>query len=320
MLCITWNTLASLDSYNSPCHQPWDSFLISTHVWIVASLVSCWHHQLNTTQTELMFLGKYTQEHPRNNAYSSMSLLITREVEAVCRASWARGTFPFFVGSERKISRILLHASPYPPSTQFVHPLISLRGLLCFVYILGDKTQTRNGNERKSVRRIWLWGAVLEAVSYNSCTCIWHLAICRLFGLCFVRIPRGWFILTWETMVSLMPSFYSAKTQEKREVDCFFDFLKQCFLPPTLRSCIAGNEIFLWETLHSWHNSTVFTPGFPATFFSPFFSQFRASSIRLLAQLKPMEKEKLGLKALITLLGSSANKKRGSALCHEFQF
>lgn len=52
---------------------------------------------------------------------------------------------PVLVGSKRK-SCVSLETLPHPPSTPFLHPLVSLRELLASVYVLGDKTQTRNGN------------------------------------------------------------------------------------------------------------------------------------------------------------------------------
>lgn len=171
------------------------------------------------------------------------------------------------VGSERK-SWVSLEASPHPPSTPFLHPLISLRKLLGFVYVLGDKTQTRNGNRSE---RGWACGALLEAAGCDSSTCIWLFAIYRLFILCSVWIPRGWFILTREPMASLMPSIYSAKRerQEERFISFWVSWRIPSSSPPSAPSCIVETETFLWETLRLWHNSMVFNPTSSAFFPSP---------------------------------------------------
>lgn len=162
------------------------------------------------------------------------------------------------VGSERK-SWVSLETLSHPLSTSFHHPLISLHELLGFVYVLSDKTQTRNGNGSELG---WVCRAVLEAAGCDSNTYIWHLAIHCLFILCAVWIPGGWFILTREPMASLMPSIYSAKRerQEERSISLCVSWSIPSSFPPPAQSCILETETFLWETLCLWHNSMVFDP------------------------------------------------------------
>lgn len=129
----------------------------------------------------------------------------------------------------------------HSPSTPFLHPLVSLHELLAFVYVRGDKTQTRNGNGSE---RGWVCGAVLEVAGCDSSTCIWHLAIHRLFSLCSVWIPRGWFILTREPIAFF---FFNAKHllckmwETRGKVHFFLIFGKNSLLLPT--PC---------PILHSW--------------------------------------------------------------------
>lgn len=129
--------------------------------------------------------------------------------------------------------------SSHLPSTPFFHPLVSLRELLAFVYVRGDKTQTRNGNGSE---RGWVCRAVLEVAGCDSSTCIWHLAIHRLFSLCSVWIPRGWFILTREAIAFFNAEHLLCKTWETRgKVHFFLIFGKISLLLPT--PC---------PILHSW--------------------------------------------------------------------
>lgn len=224
---------------------------VSMCIWAVCLFSSAWHHPSNTYKQSLWILGKSTRDHPRDTAWSNMFLLIARDVESVHVPVCVSGMFSFFVGCERK-SRILLETSPHPPPpTQFLHPLISLCELLCFVYILGDKTQTRNGNERERVGWIWLWVAVLEAAASISSTCIWHLAKYRLLvQSCIADSKR--------VIHSDMGAhgFFNAKrllckTCEKGPI-FFLNFPEEFplpFQPPPPHQHIAGKDIFLWETL-----------------------------------------------------------------------
>lgn len=210
--------------------------------------------------------GKNTQEHPGDTVFQQ-HVSVTKEGcgRGPCTRLCERNVL-ILVGSKRK-SWVSLETSPHPPSTPFLHPLVSLHKLLSFVYVLGDKTQTRNGNRSE---RGWVWGAVLEAAGCDSSTCIWHFAIYCLFILCSVRIPRGWFILTREPMAPLMPSIYSAKRerQEERSISFWLSWRIPSSFPPPAPSCIVETETFLWETLHLWHNFMVFNPTSSA-FFPP---------------------------------------------------
>ena len=208
--------------------------------------------------------GKNTQEHPGDAAFQQRVSVTKKWCGRGLRTRLCKRNALILVGSERK-SQVLLETSPHPPSTPFFHPLISLHGPLGFVYVLGDKTQTRNGNGSE---RGWDCGAVVEAAGCDSSTCIWHFAIYRLFILCSVRIPRGWFILTREPMASLTPSIYSAKCerQEERSISFWVSWRIPSSSPPHAPSCIAETETFLWETLHLWRNSMVFNPTSSAFF------------------------------------------------------
>lgn len=167
--------------------------------------------------------------------------------------------------------------SSHLPSTPFFHPLVSLRELLAFVYVRGDKTQTRNGNGSE---RGWVCRAVLEVAGCDSSTCIWHLAIHRLFSLCSVWIPRGWFILTREAIAFLMPSIYSAKRErrEGRSISSWYLGRFPFSFPLPAPSYIVETEIFLWETLHSWHNSMIFHP-ISSAFFTPSLSSHNSQTV-----------------------------------------
>lgn len=226
---------------------------------------------------------------------------------------WRRNVL-ILVGSKRK-SWISLETLSHPLSTSFLHPLISLHDLLGFVYVLSDKTQTRNGNGSEHG---WVCRAVLEAAGCDSSTCIWHFAIYRLFILCSVWIPRGWFILTREPMASLMPSIYSAKRerQEERSISFCVSWSIPSSFPLPAPSCIVETETFLWETC-LWHNSMVFDPTSSAIFSPPSLLTIH-KLMRLPVQLKPREEEKTGYKALITPLGSFANREWGSATNSNF--
>lgn len=137
--------------------------------------------------TAQRYAGKIIQENSRGGGVQQQ-VSVTEE-----RCGWAPHTrlckrnVLILAASERK-SWGSLETLSHPLSTSFLHPLISLHGLLGFVYALSDKTQTRNekGSEQGRVCR-----AVLEAAGCDSNTCIWHFAIYRLFILCSVWIPRG---------------------------------------------------------------------------------------------------------------------------------
>lgn len=200
--------------------------------------------------------GKNTQEHPRDTVFQQHVSVTKEGCGWGPRTRLCERNVLILVGSERK-SWVLLEPSPHPRSIPFLHPLISLCELLSFVYVLGDKTQTRNGNGSEWG---WVCGAVLEATGCDSSTCIWHFAIYLLFILCSVWIPRGWFILTREPMASLTPSIYSAKRerQEERSISFWVSWRILSSFPLPAPSCIVETETFLWETLCLWHNSMVF--------------------------------------------------------------
>lgn len=209
--------------------------------------------------------GKNTQEHP-SDAVFQQHVSVTKEgcgwgpCTRLCKKNVL-----ILVGSKRK-SWVPLETSPHLLSAPFLHPLISPCEFLGFVYVLGDKTQTRNGNGSE---RGWVCGAVLESTGCDSSTCIWHFAIYRLFILCSVWIPRGWFILTRESMAPLMPAFTLQNVRDKRR-GLFLSEFPEEFPPPShppTPSCVVKTETFLWETLCLWHNSMVSNPTSSA--FSP---------------------------------------------------
>lgn len=86
-------------------------------------------------------VGKNTQEHPRDAVFQKHFSVTEGEI-------W-RGSTKEAVQEERSCScgqqkeELCLTGNLASSS---LHPLVSLRELLASVYVLGDKTQTRNGN------------------------------------------------------------------------------------------------------------------------------------------------------------------------------
>lgn len=215
--------------------------------------------------------GKNTQEHPGDAVFQKYVSVIRR------RCGW----YPHTRLCERDVLwAVKGRAGSHWKSVSFsLHPLVSLHELLAFVYVRGDKTQTRNGNGSE---RGWVCGAVLEVAGCDSSTCIWHLAIHRLFSLCSVWIPRGWFIPTREPIAFffVMPSIYSAKCerQEGRSISSWYLGRIPFSFPLPAPSCIVETETFLWETLHLWHNSMIFNP-ISSAFFSPSLSSHNSQAV-----------------------------------------
>lgn len=171
--------------------------------------------------------GKNTQEHPGMLPSSSVFLLLRRDVDGLHAPGCARGMFSVLWAAKGRAGSHW--KPPHPLSIPFLHPLISRAKLLSFVYVLGDKTQTRNGN-----------GSEMSVQGCAGSSGLWfqhmHLAFCNILPL----HP----VLRVDSKGMIHPDkgahgFFNAKHllckmwETGGEVYFFLSFLKNSLLLPT---------------------------------------------------------------------------------------
>lgn len=217
--------------------------------------------------------GKNTQEHPGDAVFQKYVSVIRRRCgwyphTRLCERDvlWAvKGR----AGSHWKSVSFSLHPIPPPPCFSPRAP----RLCLC------SRWQDTNQKWEREWARLSVWGCAGSGGLWFQHM---HLAIHRLFSLCSVWIPRGWFIPTREPIAFffVMPSIYSAKCerQEGRSISSWYLGRIPFSFPLPAPSCIVETETFLWETLHSWHNSTIFNP-ISSAFFSPSLSSHNSQAV-----------------------------------------